>query len=146
MSFLERTQTFLNDRPDFPQTHFEGQHEINIQVPNIEAEFTSEMLAELVGAIFELTEVQDIKKQVHRLCMERVGVLNKNAGNAEKTRTPKAGSSVNKSWSAFIAAKDFEGATNMLNSIASVQEGLGITDQQLHNLRVELETINPDQS
>jgi len=146
MGLLERTQSFLNDNPNFPQTHFEGQHKINIQVPNIEGDFSQDMVNDMVSVIMQIEEVGLIQKAIFKLVMERVGVLNKNAGNAEKTRTPKAGSSVNKSWSAFIAAKDFEQANTMYQGMVQVQSALGITDQQLHNLKVELDTIRPDQS
>jgi len=146
MGLLQNTQTYLSENPDVPQIHFDGIHKIDIMVPDIEADFTSEMITDLVSTIFELEDVKEIQNQVFKLVVERIGVLNRNAGNAEKTRTPKAGSSVNKSWSAFIKAGDVEGAQTMLDGMVQVQDALGITDRQLHNLKLELDSIRSDES
>lgn len=141
MSLLERTQTFLSVNPDFPQEHFEGQHKIDIQVPKVDGDFTVEQIDELVEYIFNLSDVEKVTAQVCKLVVERIGVLNKNAGNAEATRTPQVGSTANKGWKTFLAAKDHAGAKVMFDAMVLTQDAMGYTDLQIVGLRKELDSI-----
>ena len=143
MSLLQRTQTFLSENPDFPQEHFEGQHKINIQVPLVDGDFTAEQIDEIVEVIFKLDSVQKRTAQVFKLVAERIGVLNKNAGNAEATRTPQVGSTANKGWKGFIASKDYAGAKLMLDAMVLTKDVMGYSDLQIAGLRKELLTITP---
>ena len=141
MSLLERTQTYLKRNPDFPQEHFEGQHKINIQVPAVKGDFTQDQINDLVETVFQLKTVQDVTAQISKLVAERIGVLAKNAGNAEKTRTPQVGSTANRGWKSFIATKDYAGAERMFDAMVATQDVMGYTDRQIEGLRKELESI-----
>lgn len=142
MSLLENVQDYLTERPDFPQKHFDGEHELDIQRLDPDHDYTQAEITLIVGAVIDSDEADDISSAICDLVRDRINVLTGNAARTEKLRAPKIGSSQNKAWNKAIKTKNLEHANKMYDAFVLTADAFDITDQQLANYAKELNSIS----
>lgn len=143
MSLLENVQTFLVARPEFPQKHFDGQHELDIQILDSDHDYSQEEINEIVEAILETDDVAKVLSATCDLCRDRINVLTGNAARAEKTRSPQVSSTQSKGWKAAIKSGNHAQAKVMYDAFVQTADIFGVTDMQLSKLHAELVAIRP---
>ena len=144
MSLHNRVQTYLTDNPEVQQKFFKGQHEINIQVPDVDAVWSQDEVNELAAVACNSAKVELIAAFIAKALANEVGRLCKNTDNAEMTRSVKPSTTANKGWKSYIETGDYENAKIMFDAMVLTAIPMGYTDRQIADLRDELLTITPD--
>lgn len=144
MSLFTRVQNYLNENEDVHQKFFAGQHKINIQVPDVDAEWSQAEIDALAETACNSEDVQKIAAFVAKCVANEVGRLCKNTANAEKTRSPKPSTTASKGWKSYIETEDYANAKVMFDAMVLTKEAMGYSDRQIDDLRVELLSITPD--
>lgn len=136
-NLLDLTQEFLTvEEPNFPQSHFDGKHKVDIWLPN--CNITKKQRDQVLSYVFKVTTSALLVAVETDLSMGKLRTENKNQANARATRAPNAEKTMRDAWLTALANKNFELAERMLATDVSNAEMYNLKDVQLDKKRKEL--------